>query len=425
MRLANFIILVKKNLILKKALPLLTASLLWLPSSSLVLATELLETSSSDSSEALADENTTDQNKENEDDDAIQDGTDEEPMDSNEPDPEPEPAVSAARAGEKSLYEWKLDQQDYRDRQKKALTQAEKDALQERIDEVDAIAHRYEGIPMYRLYNYSTGEHFYTGSESERTQLIEDGWKNEGIGWYAPTEGDPVYRLFNPEGDHHYTTSKEERDALVKYGWVYEGVGWKTLSKQDGVNATPVYRQYNGNEKICNHNYTTSVNEMKSLIQLGWKDEEIGWYGVAPYSKVVNANGSTYFYDYHTMEPLTGDQTICGVRYYLLPKSNGEMLKGLAFLNGEFILCSEDGERLSGWQEYDDHTYYFDRKTFVALTGIQKLTKEQDGKQARIVGFDQFGRLLKNTTVDGHEFDANGNLVNLDEEQEAWLEAHR
>ncbi len=407
----------KKNLILKKALPFLTASFLWLPNS-LVYASEDL--SSIHNSQASNGENTTDPK---EDDASTINDPSEEPMTPSEP--EPAPGVSATRAGEKSLYEWKLDQEDYQERKKKALTQAEKEALQERIDEIDDIIHRYEGIPMYRLYNYASGEHFYTSSESERTQLIADGWKSEGIGWYAPSEGDPVYRLFNPSGDHHYTPSKEERDALVNYGWVYEGVGWKTLTKQDGVNAAPIYRQYNPNEKICNHNYTVSVNEMKSLIQMGWKDEEIGWYGVAPYSKVVNANGSTYFYNYNTMEPLIGDQTICGVRYYLLPKSNGEMLKGLAFLNGEFILCSEDGERLSGWQNYYGQTYFFDRKTFVALTGIQKLTKEQDGQRARIVGFDQFGRLLRNKTVDGQKFDANGDLVTLDEDQEAWLEAHQ
>lgn len=418
MHLPTLLFFMKKNRVLKSASVLLMSSLFWLPTS-MVYANDEADSSTISSMEDQ-DNNTPS------DTDSDATSSSEDPTPSTKPEePEPVAGVSASIAGEKSLYEWKLDQQDYRDRQKKALTQAEKDALQERIDEIDAIYARYDSIPMYRLYNYISGEHFYTGSESERTQLIADGWKNEGIGWYAPSEGDPVYRLFNPEGDHHYTTSSQERDALVKFGWVYEGVGWKTLTKQDGVNAVPIYRQYNSNEPICNHNYTVSVHEMKSLVQLGWKDEEIGWYGVAPYSKVVNANGSTYFYDYNTMEPLTGDQTICGVRYYLLPKSNGEMLKGLAFLNGEFILCSEDGERLSGWQDYDDHTYFFDPKTFVALTGVQKLTKEQDGTRARIVGFDQFGRLLRNQTMDGHEFDANGDLIDPDEEQKAWLEDHQ
>ncbi len=109
----------------------------------------------------------------------------------------------------------------------------------------------------------------------------------------------------------------------------------------------------------------------------------------------------------------------------LITKIEWRNVKGTRLLNGEFILCSEDGERLSGWQKYYDHIYFFDPKTFVALTGIQKLTKEQDGQRARIVGFDQFGRLLQNETVNGHEFDANGDLINLDEEQEAWLDAHR
>lgn len=409
-------------------------SLMFMPTST--LATETMVETSAQPSESQGNATQTSQDNQDQENDLknkdSQDNKDDSTQDpTNTLDPVQTPTspslttVSADIAGKKSVYEWKLDKEDYLDRKKKALTEAEKEALQDKIDEIDEILTRYEGIPMYRLYNMQSGEHFYTGNETERAKLIEDGWKDEGIGWNAPTYGEPVYRLYNPEGDHHYTTDVNERDTLISYGWKDEGVGWKTLVSQDGVNAVPIYRQYNHNQKLCNHNYTLSVNEKNELIKRGWKDEEIGWYGVAPYSKVVNANGSVYFYDNNKMEPLTGDQTICGVRYYLLPKSNGEMLKGLAFLNGEFILCSEEGERLSGWQEYGGETYYFDPKTYVALTGIQKLTKAQDGQKARIVGFDQFGRLLRNETFNGHEFDANGDLVDLDEDQKAWLESQQ
>ncbi len=129
--------------------------------------------------------------------------------------------------------------------------------------------------PMYRLYNRSSGEHFYTRSTSERQSLIRVGWVDEGIGWYAPISGKPVYRLYNPNsGDHHYTLSKNERDTLVGIGWKDEGIGWYSDQKQ----RIPVYRCFNPNETIGTHHYTLSREESRTLTSIGWKDEGTGWY---------------------------------------------------------------------------------------------------------------------------------------------------
>lgn len=89
-----------------------------------------------------------------------------------------------------------------------------------------------ESLAMYRLYNPNAGDHHYTGSETEKNDLVNPGWKYEGISWYsAPkTSGKPLYRLYNPNctgaGAHHYTASTKERDGLVKLGWKYEDIGW-------------------------------------------------------------------------------------------------------------------------------------------------------------------------------------------------------
>ena len=132
-------------------------------------------------------------------------------------------------------------------------------------------------IPMYRLYNPNSGEHFYTGSEEERDILVAAGWIYEGIAWNAPVKtGSPIYRLFNPNsGDHHYTGSKEERDFLVSVGWIYEHVAWNTLSPND----YPQYRMYNPNADIGSHHYTGSTEERDFLVSVGWIYEGIGWYG--------------------------------------------------------------------------------------------------------------------------------------------------
>lgn len=134
------------------------------------------------------------------------------------------------------------------------------------------------GVDMYRLYNKTSGEHFYTANAAEKSNLISAGWKYEGIGWVAPAKSNtPVYRLYNPNsGDHHYTVNVAEKNMLTNAGWKYEGIGWYS----DDSKRVPLYREYNPNAKTGSHNYTTSSAENAMLVKNGWKAESIGWYGV-------------------------------------------------------------------------------------------------------------------------------------------------
>ena len=140
---------------------------------------------------------------------------------------------------------------------------------------------------MYRLYNKWTGEHFYTASEKERDVLTVVGWTFEGVGWYAPEQGDEVMRLYNPfvdGGDHHYTLDEHEYEALQELGWKGEGLGWYSAEK-DAEGAVPLYRQYNPYAETGTHNYTPDENENDTLESLGWVAEGIAWYGVTPADK--------------------------------------------------------------------------------------------------------------------------------------------
>ncbi|WP_159722478.1 hypothetical protein [Enterococcus sp. CSURQ0835] len=136
-----------------------------------------------------------------------------------------------------------------------------------------------ESQQMYRLYNPNSGEHFYTANTNEKTVLIENRWDYEGIGWVAPTTGDPVYRLYNPNaGDHHYTLNSYEKNSLVKAGWQDEGIGWYS-----DVNQTiPLQRAYNPRAQAGSHNYTTNTAEQNILLQTGWQSEGVAWYAVGP-----------------------------------------------------------------------------------------------------------------------------------------------
>ena len=134
------------------------------------------------------------------------------------------------------------------------------------------------GMDMYRLYNKWTGEHFYTASVSERDGLQDAGWRYEGVGWVAPSSGDPLYRLYNPYapgGDHHYTLSAVERDVLVAQGWRYEGVAWSSGGTVE------IYRQYNPYATTGTHNYTASAVENDVLVDAGWRGEGIAWRAMA------------------------------------------------------------------------------------------------------------------------------------------------
>ncbi|QSE76702.1 hypothetical protein JW886_09685 [Lactococcus taiwanensis] len=133
-------------------------------------------------------------------------------------------------------------------------------------------------VPMYRVYNPNSGEHFYTKSAYEKSSLVSRGWRYEGIGWNAPTSGSAVYRVYNPNsGEHFYTKSAYEKSVLVSRGWRYEGVEWHT-----GNSGTPLYRVYNPNSG--EHFYTKSAYEKSSLVSHGWRYEGIAWYGVSSQS---------------------------------------------------------------------------------------------------------------------------------------------
>ncbi|AIS03134.1 L,D-transpeptidase family protein [Lactococcus lactis] len=151
-------------------------------------------------------------------------------------------------------------------------------------------------MPVYRLYNNNTGEHFYTKNNYERTSLINVGWNYEGIGWYGLSNGAPVYRVYNPNargGDHYYTKSKYEAQSLVSKGWRWDNNGAPAFYSAGNTN---LYVAYNPNASSGSHNYTTNSFEQNSLLNAGWK------YGSIAFSvaKAGNPSGTE-------MRPMTGN----------------------------------------------------------------------------------------------------------------------
>ncbi len=132
----------------------------------------------------------------------------------------------------------------------------------------------WNDAPIYRLYNPKTKEHLYTSAKKEYDVLPGYGWKQEGVGWYAPKTGQSVYRLYNPKTkDHHYTCSANEAKVLTSsYGWKYDNNAKPVFKSGGNVN---VYRLYNKSLKIGSHHLTTNKNEYNVLPKYGWKQEGV------------------------------------------------------------------------------------------------------------------------------------------------------
>src|SRR5262249_22958331 len=85
--------------------------------------------------------------------------------------------------------------------------------------------------PVYRLYNPTTHDHFWTMSTTERQAAMTTfGYTtDEGTGFYASASAAsclvPVYRLYQGASHAHlFTTSAAQRDSLVAAGWTAEGI---------------------------------------------------------------------------------------------------------------------------------------------------------------------------------------------------------
>ena len=126
-------------------------------------------------------------------------------------------------------------------------------------------------VPIYRLYNASTRNHFYTASARERDRAVSiHGFRYEGIAFSAPQESEgtiPVYRLYRPSTrSHFYTASARERDRAVSiHGFRYEGIAFRapTTSQE---NTRDIYRLYR--PSAGNHFYTASARERDRAVSI-------------------------------------------------------------------------------------------------------------------------------------------------------------
>ncbi|KAJ3932312.1 MAG: hypothetical protein NXY57DRAFT_1003491 [Lentinula lateritia] len=163
-------------------------------------------------------------------------------------------------------------------------------------------------IPLFRLYNENSTDHFYTMSSDELPEMMDNGWAydtapNHTAGYVYPYSicgAAPIYRLFNPTiVDHFYTMDVAESQNAVKTGYQDQGIaGFAILPAANGnvvqssavpyllpsaitaspesqvsaasssdcannANATPFLRAFSSTGK--DHFYTTNSTEMNGV----------------------------------------------------------------------------------------------------------------------------------------------------------------
>lgn len=130
----------------------------------------------------------------------------------------------------------------------------------------------------------------------------------------------PLYRVYNPNnGEHLYTLSQSEAQGLIDLGWQDEGIGWyggKTTGKA-------VYRLYNQNSG--EHFYTLDAGEYENVAQAGWMKEGVAFYAVEdteiPIYRVFNPNSQDAGSHHYTLSSMENTWLI----------SEGWRAEGVAF----------------------------------------------------------------------------------------------
>lgn len=136
-------------------------------------------------------------------------------------------------------------------------------------------------VPLFRLYNPTSHDHFYTTSPAQRDSasgytyekveccISDRKFNHEHCGY--------LFRLYNPSTDVHYYTSDEtERDLHIVDGYNYEGiVGFLYTLTGDGV--MPL--QHLENTGNTDHFYTINTMEAKNAVDnLGFISQGIIGY---------------------------------------------------------------------------------------------------------------------------------------------------
>lgn len=136
---------------------------------------------------------------------------------------------------------------------------------------------------VYRFYQGTTGDHFYTTDFGERgtIQNTSQVYKFEGTPWATPDKAAntiDTFRFYDTHtGDHFYTTSANERDTILQTpgtNYQYEGIGFEVYANEGAAGTFALERFYN--TQSGQHHFAT-LNEADGIRNgsagANWVDE--------------------------------------------------------------------------------------------------------------------------------------------------------
>ena len=122
-------------------------------------------------------------------------------------------------------------------------------------------------------------------------------------------------------------------------------------------------------------------------------------------SGIITVDSNKYYFDSKTYLMQTGLQKIGGKNYFF--GKDGSMQTGVQTIDGKKYMFGKDGSMQTGLQKINDKQYFFGKDGAMA-TGWQEI----DGKR---YCFDKDGAMLTNTTIDGWNIGKDGVAVKLSE----------
>lgn len=170
------------------------------------------------------------------------------------------------------------------------------------------------GTAVYRTYNPNSGEHFFTTSHYEAAATVKAGcrWDNNGKSVFYSGGQEPVYRLYKSGQPHRYTPNISQVNSWANQGWKKEGIAfyaiypnqnWSfdtmyyTYSAQKGDVHTPQFDYLNSNGQAIstyqNNNTYASYNNAiynfnQNLAQVATDADYANWQARQKWSQQLN-----------------------------------------------------------------------------------------------------------------------------------------
>ncbi|KAJ7775929.1 hypothetical protein DFH07DRAFT_877270 [Mycena maculata] len=161
----------------------------------------------------------------------------------------------------------------------------------------DSCAGPSQAAPLYRDWNPSISDHFYTPDLAEYNTANENGYIAEGIRlsiFSTQVAGSVQFiRLWNALiGDHFYTTNATEAQVATGGGYIIETQAEKMyIYPTQLCGSVPLYRAYSAGG--TDHFYTINATEMNGAEDSGWAYEWIAGYVFPPPADASSGTAAT------------------------------------------------------------------------------------------------------------------------------------